>query len=109
MTEQQRAEYLLKQREARQRKRVVDSIKKLVTCNTIKFITQLSQSTVSAIHHSDNKIQNLLPSFQTGCASPGKHLKSTFVFYANSDTYFMFSNYSSNQDSPGISVLQKSV
>jgi hypothetical protein len=80
MTEEQRAEYLLKQREARQQKRVVvNSIKKPVTCSTINFNTQLSQSTVSATN-SDNKIQNLIPSLQTGCASPGKHLKSTFVF-----------------------------
>jgi hypothetical protein len=48
-----------------------------VTPDTINFNTQY-QSTVSAIH-SDNYIRNLLPSFQSVCASQGKHFKNLYT------------------------------
>jgi hypothetical protein len=42
------------------------------TPNTININTRLYQSNMSAIQ-SDNFVRNLLPSFQSGCATPGKH------------------------------------
>jgi hypothetical protein len=56
-----------------------------VTPNTINMNTR---SNMSAIQ-SDNFVRNLLPSFQSGCASPGKHF-IWFIFFLSIPSTYLF-------------------
>jgi hypothetical protein len=56
-----------------------------VTPNTININTR---SNVSVIQ-SDNFVRNLLPSFQSGCASPGKHF-IWFIFFLSIPSTYLF-------------------